>query len=105
MAETMKIRAVLQGGVADVKLLIPHPMETGQRKNEKGELVPMHFITRVTATHNGKPVFDAQLSQGIARNPFVGFRLKGVKTGDRIVVSWVDNRGEKGSGEARIEPG
>jgi sulfur-oxidizing protein SoxZ len=40
MAETMKIRAVLQGDIADVKLLIAHPMETGQRKNEKGGWCP-----------------------------------------------------------------
>jgi sulfur-oxidizing protein SoxZ len=96
VAEAMKIRAVLQGDVADVKLLIPHPMETGQRKNEKGELVPPHFITRVTATHHGKTVFDAQLSQGISRNPFIGFRVKGAKAGDKIGVSWIDNKGDKG---------
>jgi sulfur-oxidizing protein SoxZ len=96
MAEAMKIRAVLQNDVADVKLLIPHPMETGQRKNEKGEVLPAHFITRLTATHNGRTVFDAQLSQGISRNPFIGFRVKGAKAGDQIMVSWVDNKGYEG---------
>jgi sulfur-oxidizing protein SoxZ len=102
MAEAMKMRAVLQGDVADVKLLIPHPMETGQRKNEKGEVVPAHFITRVTAFHNGRMVFDAQLSQGISRNPFIGFRVKGARPGDRIMVSWVDDKGAKGTGETAV---
>jgi sulfur-oxidizing protein SoxZ len=95
MAEAMKIRATLQGDVADVKVLMSHPMETGQRKNEKGDLVPVHFITQVTATHNGKVVLDAQWSQAISRNPFLGFRVKGAKVGDRITVNWVDNKGDK----------
>jgi sulfur-oxidizing protein SoxZ len=74
-----------------------HPMETGQRKNDKGDLVPVHFIQTVTATHNGKTVLDAQWSQAIARNPFLGFRVKGAKAGDKITVSWTDTTGDKGS--------
>jgi sulfur-oxidizing protein SoxZ len=97
MAEPMKIRAKMEGDAADVKVLISHPMETGQRKNEKGDLVPVHFIQNVTASHNGKIVLDAQWSQAVARNPFLGFRVKGAKTGDKITVSWVDTAGDKGN--------
>jgi sulfur-oxidizing protein SoxZ len=97
MAEPMKIRAKMEGDAADVKVLMSHPMETGQRKNEKGELVPLHFIQSVVATHNGKTVLDAQWSQAIARNPFLGFRVKGAKPGDKITISWVDTAGEKSS--------
>ncbi len=97
MAEPMKIRARMEGDSADVKVLMSHPMETGQRKNEKGELVPVHFIQSVTATFNGKIVLDAQWSQAIARNPFLGFRVKGAKAGDKITVSWIDTTGDKGS--------
>ena len=102
MAEPMKIRARMDGDAADVKVLMSHPMETGQRKNEKGELVPLHFIQSVTATHNGKIVLDAQWSQAIARNPFLGFRVKGARPGDKIVVSWIDNTGDKGSIETTV---
>jgi len=102
MAERMKIRAAMQGDSADVKVLISHPMETGQRRNEKGELIPPHFITHVTATHNGKTVMSAQWSQAISRNPFLGFRVKGAKPGDKITVSWVDNKGDKGSIETTV---
>jgi len=102
MAEAMKIRATLQGDVADVKVLMSHPMETGQRKNEKGELVPMHFITQVTATHNGKIVLDAQWSQAISRNPFLGFRVKGARVGDKITVNWMDSKGEKSTIETTV---
>jgi sulfur-oxidizing protein SoxZ len=97
MAEPMKIRAKMEGDAADVKVLMSHPMETGQRKNEKGELVPVHFIQSVIATHNGKTVLDAQWSQAIARNPFLGFRVKGAKPGDKITISWIDNAGDKSS--------
>jgi len=97
MAEPMKIRAKMEGDAADVKVLMSHPMETGQRKNEKGELVPVHFIQSVIATHNGKTVLDAQWSQAIARNPFLGFRVKGAKPGDKITISWVDTVGDKSS--------
>jgi sulfur-oxidizing protein SoxZ len=97
MAEPMKIRAKMEGDVADVKVLMSHPMETGQRKNEKGELVPVHFIQSVIATHNGKTVLDTQWSQAVARNPFLGFRVKDAKAGDKITVSWTDTKRDKGS--------
>ena len=97
MAEPMKIRAKMEGDAADVKVLMSHPMETGQRKNEKGELVPVHFIQSVIATHNGKTVLDVQWSQAIARNPFLGVRVKGAKGGDKITVTWTDTTGDKGS--------
>ena len=97
MAEPMRIRAKMENNAADVKVLMSHPMETGQRKNEKGDLVPVHFIQSVTAVQNGKTVLDAQWSQAISRNPFLGFRVRGAKAGDKITVNWVDTQGDKGS--------
>lgn len=102
MAESIKIRATLQGDVADVRMLVNHPMETGQRKNERGELVAPHFITVLTATHNGRTVLEAHWSQGIARNPPLGFRVRGAKAGDKISVSWVDNKGASGGVETVV---
>ena len=102
MAEAMRIRATLQGDVADVRVAIAHPMETGLRKGEKGEIVPAHFITQVTATLNGRTVVDAQVSQGVSRDPFFAFRITGAKAGDKVAVSWVDNKGAKGSVETMV---
>ena len=104
MAEAMKIRAQMQGETADIKVLISHPMETGQRKDAKGEPIPVHFIKQVTATLNGKVVLDAQWSQAIAKNPFLGFKIKGAKAGDKISVSWADNKGEANSIETSVTP-
>ncbi len=105
MAEPMKIRATLQGDTADVRILMMHPMETGQRKNSKGDLVPAHFIKHVVVTHNGKTVLDAEWTQAISRNPFLGIRVKGAKAGDKIVVTWTDNKGDKRSDEVAVASG
>ena len=103
MAEPMRIRATMAGDVADVKVLMNHPMETGLRKDAKtGQLVPAHYITDVTATVNGTQVLDAGLSGGVSKNPYLGFKVKGPKKGDKVVVNWADNKGEKNSAEATI---
>ena len=102
MAEPMKIRATLQVDTADVRILMSHPMETGLRKDANGQIVPIHFIQNVVVTHNGKAVLDAQWSQAIARNPFLGLRVKGAKVGDRIGVTWTDNKGDQRTDEAVV---
>lgn len=99
----IKIRASMVGDVAEVKCLMNHPMETGLRKDAKtGQLVPAHFIKTVVATVAGNKVLDAQWGGGISRNPYLAFRVKGAKKGDKVVVSWEDNQGAKKSGEATI---
>lgn len=103
MAEAMKMRATMEGGVVDVKVLIQHEMETGIRKDAKTEkLIPAHFINQVTATLNGKTVLDAQWGGGIAKNPFLGFKIKGGKPGDKVGVNAVDNLGNKFDGEVVV---
>jgi sulfur-oxidizing protein SoxZ len=95
MAEPMKMRASISGDVADIKVLMNHPMESGQRKDAKtGQLIPAHFIDEVHATLNGKPVLDAQWGGGVSKNPYLGFKVKGAKAGDKVEISWKDNKGE-----------
>ncbi|MHB0986658.1 MAG: thiosulfate oxidation carrier complex protein SoxZ [Sulfuricella sp.] len=103
MADGMKMRTTLQGDTADVKVLMNHIMETGTRKDAKtGKLIPAHFINHVVATLNGKTVLEAQWGPAVSKNPFLGFRIKGAKAGDKLVVNAEDNKGEKLSGEATI---
>jgi sulfur-oxidizing protein SoxZ len=101
----MKIRATLKGDVADIRVLVAHPMETGQRRDAAGALVPTHFIQSMIVTHNGNTVYDGQWSQAISRNPVFAVRVKGAKLGDKIVVSWVDNKNDKRSDEAVVAAG
>jgi sulfur-oxidizing protein SoxZ len=105
MADPMKIRATLQGDVAEVRVLMAHPMETGQRKDAAGNVVPLHFIETVSATLNGKPVFEGRISQAISRNPVFAFRVKGAKAGDKLAITWTDNKGEKRTDEVAIAAG
>jgi sulfur-oxidizing protein SoxZ len=98
----MKMRASLGQGFTDVRVLMTHPMETGQRKDSEGKIVPMHFIQNLTVKVNGRPVIEAQTSQAISRNPVFTFRLKGGAKGDKIEVSWLDNHGESNRTEAAI---
>lgn len=103
MAEAMKMRATMEGDVVNVKVLIQHEMETGLRKDAKTEkLIPALFINQVVATLNGKTVLDAQWGGGVAKNPFLGFRIKGGKPGDKVGVNAVDNLGTKYDGEVVV---
>jgi len=102
MADPMKIRATLKGDVADVRVLMGHPMETGQRKDSAGKIIPLHFIQELTVKLNGKTVIEGQVSQAISRNPVFSFRVKGAKSGDKVEISWLDNKGDKNSTEAAI---
>src|SRR5436190_20881269 len=102
MSEPMRIRANTQGDVADVRIRMRHPMETGQRKDAKGDLVPAHFIQNVLVEHNGRTVLDAQWSQAVSRDPFLGLRVKGAKVGDKITVTWTDTKGDKCTDEATV---
>lgn len=104
MAEPMRIRATLKGDVADVRILMRHPMETGTRKTASG-VVPLHFIQNVTVQHNGKVVLDAEWSQAISRDPFLGMRIKGAKAGDKVTVIWADNKGDKRTDEVSVSGG
>ena len=102
MAEPMKIRATLKGDVADIRVLIAHPMETGQRKDAKGEIVPPHFIQSIVVTHNGNTVYSGQWSQAVSRNPVFAVRVRGARIGDKVAVTWMDNKGDKRTDEATV---
>ena len=102
MAGPMKMRATSQGGVTEIRVLMAHPMETGQRKGPDGKLVPMHFIQNVTVKLNGKTVVEAQISQAVSRNPVFSFRVRGGNKGDKVEVSWLDNKGETNKTEGTV---
>jgi sulfur-oxidizing protein SoxZ len=102
MADPMKIRATMQGDKVLVRVLMSHEMETGQRKDSSGNLVPAHFIQNVAATHNGKVVLSAEWGPAISKNPFLQFQFAGGKPGETVQVTWTDNKGEKRTDEAKI---
>ena len=102
MADPMRIRAQAAGDKTTVRVLLSHEMETGQRKDAAGKTIPAWFIQEVSAVHNGKTVLTAQWGPSVAKNPFLQFVVKGAKAGDKITITWLDNRGDKRSDEATV---
>ena len=99
-----RIRVKMKENMAEVKLLVRHPMENGRRRDQiTGEKIPRHYIRELNCEHNGEPVLAAQWSWGVASNPFLSFRILDAKPGDSVRVSWVDNKGIKDSVEASIK--
>ena len=102
MSDPMRIRAQMAGDKATVRVLMSHEMETGMRKDSSGKTIPAWFIQEVTASHNGKPVMRAEWGPSVSKNPFLQFSVKGAKAGDRITVTWTDNKGGKRTDEATV---
>lgn len=102
MGLPMKIRATSKDGVTEVKVLMNHVMETGLRKEPSGEIVPALFINEVTAKLNDKVVMQAQWGPAVARNPYLAFKVKGGKSGDKVSISWKDTSGDARTDEATV---
>ena len=104
MARKIKIRAKQKGGVASVKFLMKHPMETGLRKDRKtGKNIPAHYITDVTVSLNGTNVLTAFLGPAVSQDPYLSAEIRGASKGDTVTVAWVDNQGEQASADASVK--
>lgn len=103
--DNIKMRAKLVNDTTEVKMIINHPMETGHKKNDSGELIPAHFIQLLTAKLNDKPVLEMQWGTGISKNPYLTFYLKDAKVGDKIAINWIDNLGKTGEGDVLVTAG
>ena len=99
MPDPIKIRATVKGDEGEVRVLLPHPMESGQRRDAAGQLIPAHYITSVILSLNGKPVIEGALGTAVSANPLFAFQLEGVKAGDQLAVAWQDNTGQRGNAE------
>lgn len=99
MADPIKIRATLKGSTGEVRLLIPHPMESGLRHDPTGQPLPAHYITSMTLNLNGHPVLEAGFGTAVSANPLFTFQFQDVKAGDKLGLAWLDNRGQRGNTE------
>lgn len=102
MADPMKIRAQAAGDKTTVRVLMAHEMETGLRKDAAGKTIPAWHIQQVSAKHNDKTVMTAQWGPAVAKNPFLQFTIKGAKAGDKVSITWVDNKGDSRTDEAVV---
>ena len=99
MAKPVKIRGRVKNGVASIKCLMPHPMETGTRKDADGNFIPAHYIETVTCKLGDQEIMTAEWGPSVSKDPYFAFKVNNANSGDTITVSWTDNLGESSSGE------
>ena len=102
MGNPMRIRASSTGDVVEVKVLMRHDMETGLRKDASGTIVPAHFIQQLVAKCNDKVVLDSLFGTSVSKDPFLSFKFKGGKKGDKVTVTWTDNQGDSRTDETVV---
>jgi sulfur-oxidizing protein SoxZ len=102
MADPMRIRAQSKDGVTEVHVLMPHPMETGFRKDDAGHPISAHYITDVQISLDGRTVLSATLSRAVSQDPLLYFRIQGGSVNQTVRVDWIDTRGERRTDEAKI---
>lgn len=98
----LRIVAIEEQGVVSAKVIIPHPNESGMRKDEAGNTVPAHFIQEAEVKLNGASLFVMQLGPSVSRNPFLQYRFRG-KKGDTMSVTCKDNHGVTFAGEELVK--
>ncbi len=89
------------GELVEVKALVAHIMETGQRKDAQGSTIPRKIIKRFACSVAGKEVFAADFEPAISANPYIQFRFKATESGP-VVLTWTDDDGTKIVGEEKI---
>jgi sulfur-oxidizing protein SoxZ len=100
---TIKLRIKRLESVCLIRILITHPMETGRRQDKaSGATIAAHFIQEVKIEHNGIIVASCKFGTAVSRDPYLSFRLREAKPGDRVRVSWLDNLGQSESEETQI---
>jgi sulfur-oxidizing protein SoxZ len=107
MADDIKPRlrvptSAKKGEVVEIKTLITHPMETGQRKDASGNLVPRLIVSSLAVTYNGKPVLNAKLEPAVSANPYFSFFVK-VEESGTLKLTWTDDNKQSWSAESKIE--
>ena len=90
-----------KGEIIEIKTLMPHVMESGQRKDIVGKTIPRRIINKFTAEFNGKPVFSATIEPAVAANPYLQFTAK-VEESGTFKFSWTDDDGSIITAEEKI---
>ena len=103
-SKSIKMKAKASNGETTVKVLIKHPMETGRRKDKKTEeLIPIHYIKEVTCSYQGEQVLTTEWGPTISKNPFISFSFTGGAAGEKVELSWEDNKGNSETASATIK--
>ncbi len=85
-------KTAAKGEIIEIKSLISHPMESGQRKDKKGNVIPRKIVNKFTCSFNGKPFFSADWAPAVAANPYMAFYMKAAESGT-MEFAWTDDDG------------
>ena len=96
--------AIKKGEVIEVKTLVTHPMESGQRRDAAGKIIPRKILNKFVCTYNGKEVFRADLWPAISANPYLAFFIAASDSGT-LDFAWTDDDGSVISESAKITVG
>ena len=80
------------GDVITIKTLISHPMESGQRKDDDGNVIPRSIINRFTCDFNGQNVIDVTMEPAMSTNPYFEFEASVPEAGE-FKFTWYDDDG------------
>lgn len=87
-------KEIAKGGVIEVKTLVSHTMESGQRKDKDGKTIPRKIINKFTCDLNGRTIFGADLEGAVSANPYFQFRIRPEESGT-LTFTWLDDDGSK----------
>lgn|SRR3989344_5355826 len=103
MATRIRIRDTDDGG-KEIVALMEHPMHTGTQKDkDTRKLIPAHFIQRVVLELNGRVVAEVFTGAAVSADPLLSFRIGNAKNGDKVKLTWWDNRQQTESTEKTVE--
>jgi sulfur-oxidizing protein SoxZ len=95
-------KSAAAGEVITIKTLISHEMESGQRKDKDGNVIPRKIINKFTCEFNGAPVFSCDIDPAVSANPYFEFSAK-VNEAGTFKFAWVDDDGSVYSDEQQID--
>ncbi len=90
-----------KGDIIEVKTLISHVMESGQRRDASGKVVPRKILNKFSVELNGKPIFAADIEPAVSANPYMQFKFRAEESGT-LKFTWVDDDGSKIEAEEKI---
>ena len=99
----IKAKAKFKNGTVQIKALMKHPMETGQRKDKAGNKIPAHHITEITLKSAGKTLMTANYGPAVSKNPYISMVVSGPAKGDSLNIAWVDNKGKNASTDVVVK--
>jgi sulfur-oxidizing protein SoxZ len=91
-----------KGELVEIKTLITHPMESGQRKDSDGKLVARMIVNALKVTYNDKQVVNVALEPAVAANPYMAFFLR-VEESGTLKFTWTDDLKNSWTAESKIE--